>query len=216
VLDEETDSAITFSRHVFFSGLYPLGGFRFTRDTAFCPLGTYGDRESFALDLTEEQQLRSGLFSPSVSFHYLTVRHWTTRAKLVWDLDDMTVLNGFDGEAERVVLRVGNKAYEANRVPAGGKAQLTELPTPVPGDQALVQLALNQDAPPDRFVLGQLSGIITSRHNQTASSAERGRATYVIVFSRPPVDLNAGLTMRGDNAFCVLFGESVLQGDTAR
>jgi hypothetical protein len=217
VLDEQTDSAITFSRHVFFSGLYPLGGFTFDREAAFCPLGSAYRGASCLMDLTGDQHLQSGLFAPSTNFHYTTVRPWTTRAKLVWDLDDMTVLNGFDAAAERIVLRVGDKAYEANGVGRGGKAKLVELPALSSDPGALAEAALGRSEPAQEFLLRHMDGIVrTVGRGQSEPDEEDHRATYMIVFSSPPVELDAGLTMSGGNACCALVGKSVLQAETER
>ncbi len=204
LVDEETDSAVTLSQHVFFSGLYPLGGFFFAHDTAFCPLSSTARETSFTMDLTEGQRLRSGFFTPSTNFHYVTVRPWTTRAKLVFDLDAMTVINGFDADAVRVAIEVGDKLYTAQDVPQGGKAALSPAVRPTTGVAALSDLVLDRSDPADGFVLQHMAGVL----NTFAGDATTGR--YLVVFATPPVDVNAGLTIGGGHTRCVLAGRSLV------
>jgi hypothetical protein len=207
VLDEESDSAITFCRHVFFSGLYPLGGFSFARDAAFRPMVPDDRSRSFLMDLTDGQRLRSGFFSPSTNFHYFTVRPWTTRAKLVWDLDELTVINGFDADAARVLLRVGGALYEARDVAKGGKAKLA--PAGLAGSAGLAEKILAANEPREAYLLRHMGDLLR------AFPADSETPCYMVVFKKPPVDLNAGLTMRGGNQYCVLVGKSMLGAPAA-
>ena len=208
LLDEASDSAITFSRHVFYSGLYPHGGFSFPRDTVFHPIARDDRGQSFLMDLTDGLHLRSGLFSPSTNFHYVTVRPWTTRAKLVWDLDARTVINGFDADARRIVLRVGDTLYEAHHVAQGAQAEL--LPIGPAGKTRLADRALTTSEPGDAYVLRHMDVFLR------AFPENAGTPCYMVVFKKPPADLNAGLTMRGENHACVLVGRSVLRGPAGR
>lgn len=204
VLDEETDSAITFSRHVFFSGLYPLGGFVFPHSSAFCPLGQLDEQTPFTVELSQQQRLRSGFFSPSTNFHYFTVAPWMTRAKLVWNLEEMTVLNGFDADAAHIVVRVGDKTYEARQVARGSKGQLTECPNAPRSPTGLAERALDRGTAAESYLLRRMDAFLAP------FPEEPDVVRYTIAFDQPPVDLNAGLTIGGGNACCLLVGKSVL------
>jgi hypothetical protein len=65
-----------------------------------------------------------------------------------------------------------------------------------------------------------MSGILTAaaagRPMTDEDNVRQLTPTYVIVFTSPPVDLNAGLTISGGNACCVLVGRSILRGEPAR
>jgi hypothetical protein len=206
VLDEEKDSAITFSRHSLFSGLYPLGGFVFDRDVAFLHMPSESRDEDFRMDMTEKQRLRSGLFTPSVNFHYFTAKPWTTRAKLVWDLEEMTLINGFDAPATRILLRVDGKYYAAPRTAKGGKAALEEIKLAPGANTTLQELALNKDTDAERYLLRHMGDFLSAFPTDVPA--------YIVVFHTPPVDLNAGLEIKGDNAYCVLVGKSILRAKT--
>lgn len=127
LLDEATDSALTFSRHCLYSGLYPLGGFQFDREALFYPLKKPDDREGFKFDLTGGQTLQSGLFSPSFNFHYFTAMPSSTRERLIVDFDEATVINGFEKPVELLVLRGGGKTWKAPRLEPGEKGRLEAI-----------------------------------------------------------------------------------------
>ena len=127
VLDEASNSQVTFSRHLILSGLFPLGGFSFDREAAFYPLQQPNDRAAFQMDLTKGQRLTSGLFIPSVPFHYFTAMPGTTRERLVVDEAAKSVTNGFEAPLEGVVVVHGKKVYSAGKIAPGGRAALAEL-----------------------------------------------------------------------------------------
>jgi hypothetical protein len=66
ILDEGADSAVTFSRHLLFSGLYPLGGFTFDRETAFFPMEQNGEQQYDMTLQTQQRRLTMGMFIPQV------------------------------------------------------------------------------------------------------------------------------------------------------
>lgn len=209
LLDEESDSALTLGRHVFYSGLYPLGGFSFARDAAFFPLGTGDRQDPYTIDLSQGQRLQSGIFSPSTNFHYATVRPWTTRAKLVWDLEEMSVINGFDADATRVMIQVGQKYYEARDVARGGKAMLTEATKTTDKSGGLAD---------PLFYSGLENEVFLKQYTRDALSdfaADGSAVRYVVLFVSPPVDLDAGVNTAGNNKVAVLVGKSLLPVPTA-
>ncbi|HNY26281.1 MAG TPA: hypothetical protein PKH31_02760 [Candidatus Sumerlaeota bacterium] len=126
ILDEGSDSALTFSRHLLFSGLYPLGGFSFDSETAFVPMESSGDQAYKMALQNRQRQLTDGLFIPQVPFHYYTVTPWSTRERLVYKAAEKTVENGFETPLQGVVV-YDQGVYVAGAVPKGGKATLERL-----------------------------------------------------------------------------------------
>ncbi len=129
ILDEGTDSAVTFSRHLLFSGLYPLGGFSFDREAAFFPmeLGVAGDQQYDMTLQNQQRQLTDGLFIPQVPFHYYTVMPWSTRERLIFKPTENAVENGFENPIQGVLVFSGGGVYTTGAIPKGGKAALERL-----------------------------------------------------------------------------------------
>ncbi|MBD3265802.1 hypothetical protein GF373_03965 [bacterium] len=126
LLDEATDAGLTLSHHVLFSGLYPLSGFHFDRQTAFYPLIRPDQTNQFALSLNQKQQLHSGLFIPSKNFHYYTNTPFKTRERLLYDSAENVVGNGFEHSFQKLAIYHAKSIYEASDIVAGGKAQLKQ------------------------------------------------------------------------------------------
>ena len=140
ILDEATDSAITFSRHVLYSGLYPMGGFKFDADTAFYPLKRPEERDSFGMDWTSGKRLQSGLFVPSFNFHYFTTTPYKTRERLIFDLEEKSVINGFEVPIRGLAILDGNNThmYAADKIAPGAKAELRLIAGNAPGPRTLL------------------------------------------------------------------------------
>lgn len=126
LLDEATDAGLTLSHHVLFSGLYPLSGFQFDRQTAFYPLMRPDNNNQFSFALTQKQQLQSGLFIPSKNFHYFTNTPFKTRERLLYDPAENVVGNGFEHSFQKLAVYHAKSIYEASDIVAGGKAQLKQ------------------------------------------------------------------------------------------
>lgn len=127
LLDEDRDTALTFSRHSAYSGLYPLGGFRFDSETLFVPAHPEGD---FVIDATNFTHLKSGLFHPTTNFQYMTLHHHQTREKLVYDKAAQSVLNGFEKPIESLMVCDGNAFLAAHNIAPGTKAKLERVKPP--------------------------------------------------------------------------------------
>lgn len=125
LLDEARGGALTFTRHSVYSGLYPLGGFKFGRETGFVPLRKV---ENFSITLGPKLHLESGIFQPTSNFHYQTIHPHTTREKLLHDPEEQTVANGFEKRIETVVLCDGDSWYVARDIDPGAKARLERIP----------------------------------------------------------------------------------------
>ncbi|MFP4380295.1 MAG: hypothetical protein ACLFUS_07315 [Candidatus Sumerlaeia bacterium] len=205
VMDEKEDKAFTFSRHVFYSGLYPLGGFKFDGDTAFCPMVRDMDEQAMTFDLSEGYALESGLFTPSRNFHYLTATPMTTRAKLIWDKEEMTVTNGFDAAIEHVLIQDGNVIYESREIAKGGKGKMKQIDTESNMGAGKILLA-RRGGPQENLAITYIE-----RHMDDMTGvfdADSEYATYAIFFKSPPADTQAGVNIKGDNKFFVLVARS--------
>lgn len=121
ILDEKRDAGITFSRHCLFSGIYPLGGFSFDRTTGFYPLI---EKKNFTMDITRSQHLKSGLFTPSVNFHYQTVTPFKTRERLVYDPGERSVTNGFEQKIEGLMWNDGGQILIVKDLAPGQKKKM--------------------------------------------------------------------------------------------
>jgi hypothetical protein len=121
ILDENRDAALTFSRSCLFSGLYPLGGFQFDRTTGF---HSFNQTKDFSMDFTSSMNLKSGIFTPSVNFHYLTVTPFKTRERLVYDPLERSVTNGFEQKIEGLIWNEGGQLMIARDLAPGQKKKL--------------------------------------------------------------------------------------------
>jgi hypothetical protein len=121
ILDEKLDSAFTFSRHSIYSGLYPLGGFKFDNDVAFYPLS---DPTGFSLNLSRIFHLKSGIFKPSRNLHYFTGQPYKTREKLIYDPVEKTITNGFETKINGLILKDNTIIYKAEGISPGEKVKL--------------------------------------------------------------------------------------------
>ncbi|MBE7560332.1 hypothetical protein HS125_15875 [bacterium] len=126
LMDETADHGLTFSRHAMLSGLYPLGGFGFDPKTCFYPLQETGG-DSYSFDYSRGHRLESGLFKPSVNFHYFTAVPFRSREHLVYNAAEGSITNGYELGLEKLLLRDGGRYLWADRVPSGGTVRLTEL-----------------------------------------------------------------------------------------
>ncbi len=126
-LDEGAASAGTFSRHLLFSGLYPLGGFTFDRETAFFPMEQNGEQQYDMTLQNQQRRLTDGLFIPQVPFHYYTVTPWSTRERLVYKESEKSVENGFETPIQGALVFTGGDVYVSGTIPKGGKASLERL-----------------------------------------------------------------------------------------
>jgi hypothetical protein len=127
LLDENRASALTFSHHVVMSGLYPLNGFRFGTDTAFVPMNVNLEQDNYDITLLPDGMvLSSGLFKPSVNFHYFTATPEKTRERLIFDADMKTAINGFENPIRFLAVYKDGKLYSAENIVKGGKADLKE------------------------------------------------------------------------------------------
>ena len=100
-----------FSRHCVLSAIYPIGGFQFSPKTAFYPMKQVNDDDVFKMDMNKGLHLRSGLFQPSINFHYFTALPIQTREHLVIDYQQQTVSNGFENPIHALLLRDSNDQY---------------------------------------------------------------------------------------------------------
>jgi hypothetical protein len=196
ILDEASDSALTFSRHLLFSGLYPLGGFSFDSETAFVPMESSGD-QSYKMALQNRQrQLTDGLFIPQVPFHYYTVTPWSTRERLVYKAAEKTVENGFETPIQGVVVYDGG-VYVAGAVPKGGKATLERLE----GEAAKNVL--------DRFLSSEEKSYLENKRSfyQKVEMPSRGQGQHYFVFfdGKLPTE-QAGLDIKEGRHRHVLIG----------
>lgn len=130
ILDEKRDAGFTFSRHCLFSGLYPLGGLQFDHTTGFYPFTKAGN---FTVDLTRSLHLKSGLFTPSVNFHYLTVTPFKTRERLVYDPGEKSVTNGFEQKIEGLIWNDGGQMLIVKDLAPGQKKKMEPYKSDAPG-----------------------------------------------------------------------------------
>lgn len=185
ILDEGSDSALTFSRHLLFSGLYPLGGFSFDSETAFVPMESSGDQAYKMALQNRQRQLTDGLFIPQVPFHYYTVTPWSTRERLVYKAAEKTVENGFETPLQGVVV-YDRGVYVAGAVPKGGKATLERLE----GEAAKNVL--------DRFLSSEEKSYLENKRSfyQKVEIPSGGQGHYIVFFDGKLPTEQAGLDIK--------------------
>lgn len=203
-LDESTDSAITLSRHCLYSGLYPLGGFKFERDAGFYPLRKLENRrDSFSFDFTEGQQLKSGIFKPSFNFHYFTARPEQTRERLIYDRDEGTVTNGFEAPIRAVCVLDGAMRLQAGALQPGESAKLE------PFDQREFLndiLSVREQQ--------QMSNLTAMGGPGLDQAARDEKTRYVICFETEEPSDEAGTSIKNGTHTRVLHG--VMEGEAVR
>lgn len=124
LIDEAENKAMTMAHHTVLTGLYPINGFGFDRETLFFPMETSDDWQSYRMDLTSGQRLAAGLLKPSINFHYFTMQHEPTRERLMVDWDELEVTNGFEQHLKGLALRNGSEFYYAEDLEPGQRAKL--------------------------------------------------------------------------------------------
>ncbi len=122
-VDEKTNRAVTIAKHSLLSGLYPLGGFHFSRDTYLLPKN-HEQRDSAQLDLTREIVLESGLFQPGIPFDYSTIKPFTTRERMIYDAGTGMVRNGFELPVKAVALLHSGHYYTGGAAASGEQVKL--------------------------------------------------------------------------------------------
>jgi hypothetical protein len=123
-VDQASGQSLTASRFLFYSGLYPGGGFRWSNDALMLPLSL--DNRSASFDLTRGLHLRGGLFEPLSEMHYVTVAPAATSEKIVVEErnGNLTLSNGFETDIEKIFVRREGKHYVAENIQRGGSAPL--------------------------------------------------------------------------------------------
>ena len=205
LLDEPNGAALTLARHSLLSGLYPLGGFQFSPETAFVPLQPPND---FSIEMTKNLHVRSGIFIPTTDFQYLTVTPFNTREKLIYDAEAQTVINGFETAVRGLVLEDRGAFYTAEKLSPGAKAALRKLPEEEVSKFAAVagpdRLALFFS---DRFVEPREREFLGGRFWPLASPALKSAQTrYLVRLEKNISSVQSGTEIRGNHKCCLIAG----------
>jgi len=193
VHEEKRDAGFTFAFHSLFSGLYPLGGFKFDRTTAFIPIGKSAN---FTMDATKNLHLKSGLFTPSINFYYFTAAPFKTREKLIHDPRENIVTNGFEKNILALVFQDGAVLFEARDIAPGEKKKMTRL------DEKNILSAFNSlalDSGEKDFQSSVLGGLL----NPLSS---RGRIRYILRFKDNIASVQTGTKIRAKRNCALLVG----------
>lgn len=198
LVDEARASALTFGRHSLFSGLYPLGGFTFDSATSFFPTSEderSQDNSTFEV-LGNTQNLTSGLFKPSVDFHYATITPSGTKEKMIYMPNDKTITNGFEASVESLVLVDDLKYFAADNVGAGKPVALREIQA-ADIEEAFFNTISGLTSQEEEFIKRRMTILL----DPVKRAAQQGKRCYVALLSDSPDKAMAGL---GEE-----FGESV-------
>ncbi len=126
-LDESTNRAVTFARHSLLTGLYPLGGFKFSPQTYFTSETGSDERSGADFDLTRGTVLRGGLFQPGIPFNYSTIMPYTTRERMLFDAEKGEIRNGFELPVKAVAVLDGGQFFRGGGASAGAVTKLTAV-----------------------------------------------------------------------------------------
>jgi hypothetical protein len=119
--------ALTAARQMFYSGVYPGGGFRWEGETFFLPVQM---NEGGIYNMTKGLHLRRGQFEPLSEMHYLTLRPFQTREKIEVrpsKRGDLELLNGFETDLDSIIVRHNGRWLRAESVRSGDAAPLGPL-----------------------------------------------------------------------------------------
>jgi hypothetical protein len=161
--DETSNRGFASSRHCLFSGLYPLGGFKFGPQTLFAPCR---EPEDYSIDYSGGLHLKDGLFFPNRNFHYFTLTPFQSKERLIYDPKAKTIVNGFEKAMEHVVLEDDGRYFSASRVASNEKAVLQPLdPNRIPAN---ADDTTGQSLPPILRLLGEQALDIEERNQLNA------------------------------------------------
>lgn len=206
LLDQGTNDAVTLSRHILKSGLYPLGGFHFQPQTALYVFRDSGAAKQYSMDLTRDQHLTNGLFIPSVPFDYTTVLPFKTRERLVLDEKDMTVMNGFEKPVNKLVLLIkGGQWFEAADIAPGMKAKLTPLTPPSPASAGAAMKELPEYFA-SRYLKDTQAGYVSSQKSFCSPNFSTSRARYMLSFEKPLPSAQPGVEFTSGQTINLLLG----------
>ncbi len=205
-LDERSDRGMAVARHSLYSGLYPLGGFKFGRDTALLPVNAASDYE---IELTNGLQLKEGIFQPGANFHYFTVTPFHTREHLVYDAAARNVMNGFEKPLHSLVLVDDGRYYASGRIEPGMKATLEPV--------AAAEVAAHADpAAPGMAVIKLLaqrsldSAERTSFENRMMAFAPPvatdGNVLYAVLMTQNPEPVQPGVQIDAERNSNIILG----------
>jgi hypothetical protein len=134
-LDETAQHGITVAHQTLLSGLYPRGGFKFSRTAALVPHINRENRDSASIEmeLGPAQRLTRGWFEPRVPFNYTTVLPFETREHLV--LEGNKLRNGFETAITGGILYApGNRRLAIPALKPGANAAAAPLSAPANND----------------------------------------------------------------------------------
>ncbi|HBF33821.1 TPA: hypothetical protein DDW35_04590, partial [Candidatus Sumerlaeota bacterium] len=210
LLDEATNSGITLSKHVFYSGLYPLRGFHFNAQTAlYFPHPDeersrgYGNKRSFVMDVSQDQHLKNGLFVPNTTFDYMTVLPFKTRERLVLDEAALTVMNGFEKVITQLLLKVGDQYYEARDIQPGAKVTLTSYTPTAGADPSLCQKFAKA------FLDQAGSQYLRDQEKFCSPTFSSSRVQYMMQLSAPLASAEPGIVFSAGSKTCNLLIGSI-------
>lgn len=214
-LDEGRDQAFTLAGHSIYSGLYPPGGIKWPSNTLFVPglhPNEYGKHRIRVR--AGETNLVSGLFRPGRTFHYATLQPLTTRERLLINFEKMTVINGFEFTAQRIMVCDDGRYFvtrEATRPGAESPLQPFTQPTAPHADSVrniIRQLAhASRGAAPGGLESAEAGSIETLITSKFAEGWSRGETQLYALWSRDETDAApAGLVRTQPNFLHVLAG----------
>ncbi|HPB32060.1 MAG TPA: hypothetical protein PLB62_11440 [Candidatus Sumerlaeota bacterium] len=212
LLDEKTNRGFAYSSHCLYSGLYPMGGFRFDEQTLFMPM--IQDQSFFRqprgleydMDITAGLNLKSGLFKPLENFEYLTATPFQTRENLIYEPERKTVTNGFEKPIRGLVLEDAGSIYFAERIKPGEAASLKQQ-TGTSLEETFRSLMLNNEE--RRFFVQKMGTLLYQQDSQSPAEKPGGAAQvrYMIRFEENPAYAKSGVRFKKAKICPVLIGE---------
>jgi hypothetical protein len=204
-LDEKTDQAFAVSVHSFFSGIYPLSGFHFNRETYVMPIDPLSSSENGRIqsEMDGEIHIIRGLVNSGVESTYATFLPFKTRERLVWDDTTHNAMNGFDLPAEKLYVETSSGLYAGGPAQPGEKVLLKPVRPPEdnpPGGTPLLNLVIAHLPENCRSPFGQ--GLAPMATSALYSSGTR----YAMFFSKDPPQATAGVKRDVGQGIHVLIG----------
>lgn len=213
MLDEANNRAMTFAKHSLISGLYPTGGFTFSRETYLHTSDSNLDG-NLRMELDKEIKLTDGLFRPKIPFNYMTATPHTTRERLVIDPDFHSVRNGFELPLKAVAVFENDKLYTGGAGQSGAEIALVEGPLPDAqialksrqSESVLDAMHLVQSLKSPEMTQTESNFIHEQMRTLLMDSNLTSGTIYAAIFDGAPPGVEAGVTISDGKNLHVIFG----------
>jgi len=206
-LDEGTNRAVNYARHSLLSGLYPLNGFAFARESFFLPLNAK-EGPAARMDLSKQIVLEDGLFQPGIPFDYATVTPQTTRERMIYDSEKSTLQNGFELPVKGVVVMDGERFYRGGGGAPGARIalELVDVADLAGGASMDTKEILTRQLMGSSFSDEEFRAVNDLVTNAPTLNAETSGTRYAVMLDGVPKGLNSGIEISDGKNLHVLVG----------